>query len=240
MNIMKFSGANDDYPVRKWLWLFNVKAEALQWTDDIRVANFIEYLEGSALEWYLSEIFDTDEAWDDVKRLVVERFGTPATGPFRSFIHYTKKGGQSVTGYYEETCPLGCLANLKDAHIIAGLIDGLLNEIGISFVGLSIDSPSQWFFVAWGIESTLAVSEKSQSPRPLQAKSISLQRALLLVQRRGSQSSIVPSSSRPAFANIPKPNAGFCASSGLSEQMRWHNMCPNSSVVSNSENDQGN
>lgn len=52
-----------------------------------------------------------------------------------------------------------------------------------------------------------------------QAISTSSQRALLSVQHQGSQSSIVPSSSHPTFANIPRTECRLSASGRLSGQM---------------------
>lgn len=105
-------------------------------------------------------------------------FGAPAADPFRCSIQYTRKKGKSVTEYYEEKRHLGCLADLKEDHIVSGVIDGLPTEMEIAFAGLSINSPSQWLSVARRIETTLALNEQLQPPRPLEESSTSSKRAL--------------------------------------------------------------
>lgn len=75
---------------------------------------------------------------DGVKRLRVKHFRTPAAHLLKPFTHYTKKKGQSATEYYDKKRHLGCLANLNEAHVASGLIDGLATEMEIIFMDGSL------------------------------------------------------------------------------------------------------
>ncbi|KAH6921762.1 hypothetical protein HPB50_004668 [Hyalomma asiaticum] len=53
---------------------------------------------------------------------MTQRFPSAAVDPFRPFIHSKPKPGHSLKDCYNEKVHLGYFAELKDAHLITGLI----------------------------------------------------------------------------------------------------------------------
>lgn len=224
LNITKFCGSPDDVPVEKWLRLFDTKADAVGWTDADKVRNFNEYVENDAFKWYLTDVFDTNETWSDVRERMVARFGTPVVDPFRAFIHCRLRKGQTVRQYYDEKKRLGSLAELKDQHIVSGLTDGLPAEMEMAFVSLTVSTPIEWFTVAQRIESSRARSKTSASPR----------------ENTGPQQRSALQAPTRAPRATPKSECRICSSINLTGQMHWHSDCPNKFHVAHVDEDQGN
>ncbi|KAH7932355.1 hypothetical protein HPB52_024693 [Rhipicephalus sanguineus] len=83
------------------------------------------------------------------------RFATTDGDAFRLFIHYRLKGGQTIKDYYDEKKRLGSLADLKECHIISGLIDGVPPDVELALAGLSFTSSSEWLAAAQRVETSL-------------------------------------------------------------------------------------
>ncbi|KAH7943939.1 hypothetical protein HPB52_013667 [Rhipicephalus sanguineus] len=73
---------------------------------------------------------------------------TPISDPFRQFVHCRRKREQRIRHYYEEKTRLGCLAELKDVHIVSGFTDGVPEEIVRRFAGMSLATPAKWLAAA--------------------------------------------------------------------------------------------
>lgn len=231
LTIPKYNGGSDDVPVRKWLRLFEMKADTAHWQPQDMIQNFSDYVEGDAFHWYLNEIFDTCETWDDIKTRMTLRFSTAVADPFRSFIHYRQKKDQSIASYYDEKRKLGELADLKDRHITSGLTDGLLPDFELALAGLNIESPAEWFNAAQRVELALA-RQNRRNWQPQQP------------YRRGAPGTEQFPSQHPQNAlqapTIPKTECRHCKLIGLHQQFHWQSACPNRQSVSALDYDQGN
>lgn len=233
--IIKYTGAPEDVPVSKWLRLFETKADALDWTDNEKVKSLCDYLEGEAFRWYLSEIFEVCETWEEVKQSMTVRFGAAVLDPFRSFIHCRQKREQSVREYYEEKRRLGESAGLSTPHVIAGLTDGLLPELERRFVGTEPKSPLEWLNIAQKFEHASATAPPPTFRGP-QGSSRGRGRT------QGHPAAGDAPSSRTATSRhvLPRTECRHCVNIGLSGQFHWQNACPYRPTVSAITEDQGN
>lgn len=82
------------------------------WTEPGKVCHFNEYMENGALKWYLTDVFDTDETWDNMCQRMIAHFGTVIVGPFRVFIRCRFKNCQTVGQYYYKKKCRGTLSEL--------------------------------------------------------------------------------------------------------------------------------
>lgn len=224
ISLPKYTGAEDDVPVDKWLRLFETKASNATWSERDRIDCISEYLEGEAFRWYLTEIFDSEDSWEGIKTSMIARFSAPVNDPFRQFIHCRLKREQRIRHYYEEKTRLGRLAELKDVHIVSGLTDGVPEEIERRLAGMSLATPAKWLAAALQAEDSV---QRDASQR------LSKQQ---LVQRE-------PHPMRRWTAGstrTPRSECRRCASAGLPNQFHWHNECPRREMVSALADDQGN
>lgn len=226
--IIKYTGAPDDVPIDKWLRLFERKACNLDWTDDEKVNNLCDYVQGEAFRWYLSDIFEVCNTWQGVKDSMMVRFGAPVSDPFRSFIHHRQQQDQSVQDYYEQKKRLGELAGLEVSHLISGLTDGLLPGIERPLVGTIPKTPLEWLSAALKIESSLERKPSLTSRRPLQAR------------RTQNNLAAGDAPSQGTSSTFPKSECRHCTNIGLNGQFHWQNVCPYRPNVSAIEEDQGN
>lgn len=226
LTIPKYSGAAEDVPFDKWLRLFEVKSAAAAWTERDKQCNFSDYLEGEAFRWHLTEVFDTDASWESLTTCMTQRFASAVADPFRQFIHLRLKPGQSLKDYYDEKMHLGRLAELKDAHLISGLIDGLPADMEMALAGLNTPTPATWLSAALRVESTM---------QRLKTQRVS-----------GQKTQIDPNS---GYARQRLPNAPVrapvyecrhCAIDGLPRQMHWHSECPRRASIAALATNQGN
>lgn len=222
--IPKYHGGADDVPVEKWLRLFDFKANTNNWTEQDKINNFSEYIEGEAFRWYITEIFDSVKTWEEVMKLLTVRFATPVADPFRSFIHCRQKKGQPVVSYFEEKRRLGESAELKATHVVSGLTDGLLPELELALAGLPIQSPTEWLASAQRIE--IAMSRQSLTNAPGYHQ-----------RRRLAHSNNVPPNQQ---GDIPSTECRHCSSIGLPQQYHWHSTCPHRPSTSALTDEQGN
>lgn len=81
ISLPKYTGAEDDVPVDKWLRLFETKASNATWSERDRIDCISEYLEGEAFRWYLTEIFDSEDSWEGIKTSMIARFSAPSATP---------------------------------------------------------------------------------------------------------------------------------------------------------------
>lgn len=233
LSIIKYSGTSEEAPVDKWLRLFERKADALDWTDNDRVNNFCDYIDGEAFRWYLSEIFEVCTTWQAVKESMTARFGTCVLDPFRSFIHCRQGKEQPVREYYEWKRRLGEQAGLNTSHIISGLTDGLLPDFEYALPGIEFGSTLEWLRAAQRIESTVTKRPAMTARRPPQNQ----RPTGMLVSCDGDRRFPRSGASQPS---LPKSECRHCASLGLKGQLHWHNVCPYRPCVSSVTEEQGN
>lgn len=227
ITIPKYSGASDDVPFDKWLRLFEVKTAAAAWTERDKLCNFSDYLEGEAFRWYLTEVFDTGTAWEDLVACMTERFASAIADPFRQFIHCRLKSGQSLKEYYDEKMCLGRLAELKDAHLISGLIDGLPAEMEMALAGLTPSTPAAWLLAALRVEAAMNRAKSHRVPPGRHAQ---------INAPSGNSYQRPPNT--PGQAHMSE--CRHCAMAGLPRQMHWHNECPRRASISALATNQGN
>lgn len=225
ISLPKYTGAEDDVPVDKWLHLFETKASNVSWSERDRIDCISEYLEGEAFRWYLTEIFDAEDTWEGIKTSMISRFSAPVSDPFRQFIHCRLKREQRIRHYYEEKTHLGRLADLKDVHIVSGLTDGVPEEIERRLAGLTLTTPAKWLAAALQAEDSVHRDASQHSSKRQ------------LMRRE-------PHSTRPwlpaGSMRTPHSECRHCASAGLPNQFHWHNECPRREMVSALTDNQGN
>lgn len=227
INIPKYSGTPEDVSFDKWLRLFEVKTAAAAWTERDKLCNFSDYLEGEAFRWYLTEVFDTDASWETLTQCMTQRFTSTVADPFRQFIHCQLKPGQSLKDYYNEKMSLGRLADLKDAHLISGLIDGLPADMEMALAGLNPSTPATWLSAAQRVESTM---QRVKSQRVLPGRNTQINAASGSAPQRPPNTRI----------RAPASECRHCAMHGLPRQMHWHNECPRRASISALATNQGN
>lgn len=227
INIPKYSGASTDVPFDKWLRLFEVRTAAAAWTERDKLCYFSDYLEGEAFRWFLTEVFDTDASWESLCERMKGRFTSGVADPFRQFIHCRLRTGQSLKEYYNEKMSLGRLADLKDTHLISGLIDGLPAHMEMALAGLTSSTPEAWLTAALRVESTMQRMKLHRFP-PARNTQINV------TSDRTSQ--------RPRNSPVRTPvrECKHCAMDGLPRQMHWHNECPRRASISALSTNQGN
>lgn len=231
LSIIKYSGTPEDAPIDKWIRLFERKADALDWTENDKVTNFCDYIDGEAFRWYLSEIFEVSTTWQEVKESMTARFGACVLDPFRSFIHCRQGQEQPVREYYEQKRRLGELAGLSTAHIISGLTDGLLPELDCALTGTELKTIVGWLSAAQRLELTVM-----KKPAPMARPPQQIQRP---ADTQASGDARFPRSGAPQ-PSLPKSECRHCATLGLKGQLHWHNVCPYRFSVSSVTEGQGN
>ncbi|KAH7948441.1 hypothetical protein HPB52_022705 [Rhipicephalus sanguineus] len=169
ISLPKYTGAEDDVPVDKWLRLFEAKASNVARSERDCINYICEYLEGEAFRRYLTEIFDVEDSRGGIKDSMKERFAEPITDPFRQFIHCRLKKAQRMRHYHDEKTRFGRLAELKDAHIISGLTDGVPEDMERRLAGLTL-STSQ-VAIAAALQAEVSV-QSDVSPRSLKQQPV--------------------------------------------------------------------
>ena len=148
LQIPKYNGSKDSIPIKKWLALYE-KISNKSKNDCL-----YQYLEGEALKWYLTEIFEEDISWKEAKEAMTQRFENTTVDPFRKFIHFRLGNKQTIQEYFEQKQKLGQQAGLAKHHIISGLTDGLPPKYELYLIG-KIENFPDWLTAASKIENCI-------------------------------------------------------------------------------------
>lgn len=175
INIFKGDGDKSEMPIEKWLKYFNIVAEIFSWSDTTKSKNIMNYLEGTALSWYLDH---NTERWDAIQEKMKKRFSIVTIDPLDKALDIKYEFNQGLKWYYEEKVRFCRLADLNEKNIIRILIRGLPKEMAKYFITVNPSNLERFYEIAANAERNVKEMPRKEIKRDTYSRGFSKPRAL--------------------------------------------------------------